>query len=458
MISKAVLDRYRCPESFLDFGLERTLSSRAGYFHFGQDTTGYGRASSVTQSPNDRTPDLLCRRAFEKAQVQLPFDPDEVIDNLRLERYAAGQWSGVEKALKKFYYHVRPLTNLALRKHIKMFYSGQRKKPTFPLWPVDTSVENICEQLLLASLRAKGIDRVPFVWFWPEGACGSVVMTHDVETDAGRDFCAQLLDINDSFGIKAAFAVVPEERYDVPSQFLSQLRDRGSEIIVQDLNHDGRLYDDRKEFLRRADRINRYGREYGAEGFRGAVLYRKPEWFGDLEFSYETSMPNVAYLDPQYGGCCSVMPYFIGDMLELPVTTVQDYTLFHLLNEPGIALWRTQVEMILAKNGLANFIVHPDYILEADKRSRYETLLGWLREVRQQRAVWFALPREVDAWWRARSRMTVAQDQGSGSWRVEGQGAERAVVAFAKAVDGQLVYELANTSEKPAQRTMCARS
>lgn len=446
MFSRALQDHYRCPEGFLDFRLEGELSDDERYFQFGADTVGYGRVSRGTQTQASSVLDLLPRIVVDGTQLVLPFDPDEVVDNLRLERYAEGQWGILEKALKRFYYRVRPLTNLALRKYIKMFYSGRRQKASFPHWPVDTSVENICERLLLLALQAKGVESVPFVWFWPEGARASVMMTHDVETEAGRAFCPGLVDINGSFGIKAAFAVVPEDRYEVTPQFLNQLRDRGSEIAIQDLNHDGRLFDNREEFLRRAGRINRYAREYGATGFRAAVLYRKPEWYRDLEFSYDMTIPNVAHLDPQYGGCCTVMPYFIGDILELPVTTVQDYTLFHLLNETGIELWKAQVETILTRNGLASFIVHPDYILERDKRSIYESLLGWLRQLRERQALWFALPGEIDSWWRARSRMSVVK--AGDSWRVAGQGSERAVVAFAKVVDGQLAYELAGEPQR----------
>jgi hypothetical protein len=452
MLLQAVQDHFRCPEGFLDFRLDGTLRGGPGYFHFGPDTVGFGRVSNgsarATVSPD--LSDLLSLATISDGEVVLPFDPNEVIDNLRLERYASGQWGVVERALKKFYYRVRPLTNLALRKHIKKFYSGRREELSFPRWPVDTSVENICEKLLLLSLEAKGVDRIPFIWFWPEGASGSIVMTHDVENEPGRDFCAQLLDIDDSYGIKAAYEIVPEERYEVTPEFLNQLRQRGSEIVVQDLNHDGRLFDDRKEFLRRAAAINRYGREWGAKGFRAGVLYRKPEWYADLDFSYDMSMPNVAHVDPQYGGCCSVMPYFIGNMLELPVTTVQDYTLFHLLGDSGIDLWKAQLEIILAKNGFAGFIVHPDYIVDADKRSQYTSLLGWLAALRRQRNLWFALPSEVDSWWRSRSRMSLVKD--GESWRVIGDGAERATVAFARAVDGHLVFEHAATEPNHARR------
>jgi hypothetical protein len=270
-------------------------------------------------------------------------------------------------------------------------------------------------------------------------------MTHDVETRAGRDFCAQLLDIDDSFRIKASYQVVPEGRYPVTPEFLNRLRDRGSEVCVQDLNHDGRLFDDRDEFLRRAALINRYGREFGARGFRSAVLYRKPEWFADLEYSFDMSIPNVAHLDPQRGGCCTVMPYFIGDMLELPLTTIQDYTLFHVLNERSIDLWKTQIELILAKNGLVSFIVHPDYIIESEAQTVYKDLLAMLSELRKREDLWFTLPSDIDSWWRARSRMSIVKD--NGSWRIVGEGAERAVLAFAKAVDGQLIYEPADSPQ-----------
>ena len=129
------------------------------------------------------------------------------------------------------------------------------------------------------------------------------------------------MDIDDAFGVKAAFQIVPEGRYDVPEQWLATIRQRGFELAVQDLNHDGRLFDDRQEFLRRAEKLTGMAASGGANGFRAAVLYRRPEWLSSLDFAFDMSIPNVAHLDPQRGGCCTVLPYFIGNILELPVTT-----------------------------------------------------------------------------------------------------------------------------------------
>jgi hypothetical protein len=145
-------------------------------------------------------------------------------------------------------------------------------------------------------------------------------MTHDIETERGRDFCTELMSVDESFGIKASFQVVPEGRYEISEALIQAIRHRGFEINIQDLNHDGNLIRDPEEFSRRALRINKYGKTHGATGFRAAVLYRNLDWYDAVQFAYDMSVPNVAHLDPQRGGCCTVMPYFFGETLEIPVT------------------------------------------------------------------------------------------------------------------------------------------
>ncbi len=442
--SRAANERYRCPEKFFDIGINGQLSSDAGYFRFGANTTCYGRSSSGI--PASRTNSTLSDASggvkVEGAKLRLPFDLNEILDNLRLERYTNNpeMESGLKRFCRKLYYHLRPYTNLTIRKQVQKFYARNWRERSFPNWPMDTTVENVFENVLLFSMKARGVEKIPFVWFWPNGARGCLTMTHDVETEAGRDFCGTLMNVDDSYGIKAGFGIVPEERYEVPPSLITSIQCRGFEVAVQDLNHDGRLFDDKQEFLRRAKIINRYGREYGARGFRAAILYRKPEWYKALEFAFDMSFPSVAPLDPQRGGCCTVMPFFIGDILELPMTTTQDYTLFHVLNERSIDLWKTQIDLILAKHGLLSFIVHPDYVKQPDTLSLYENLLSHLRKLRESAPLWCALPSEVDAWWRARAKMSVVKD--GSSWRIEGRGAERAVLAYAKIANGKLVYEL----------------
>ncbi len=442
-LNRAIVEQYRCPEDLLDWELSGTLSEDAGYFRFGANTVCYGHSScgSRQPGPNAELSDLSHDGTVGSGRVQLPFNPTALIDNLRLERYSPNINAGFQSVLKKAYYVARPIMGVALRSRIQQFRAKKFGTGSFPKWPVDTTVENLCEQFLLLSMKAKGVDRIPFIWFWPNGADACFCMTHDVETEAGRAFCKELMDLNDAYGLKASFQIVPEKRYEVSEEYLESIRSRGFEVAVHDLNHDGRLYDDKEEFLHRAGKISQYAAKWGAKGFRAGALYRNQRWFADLGIAYDMSVPNVAHLDPQPGGCCSVMPYFVGDVLEIPVTAVQDYMLFHILQSRSLDLWKTQIDAIMKKSGLISFIVHPDYIIDQDTKSVYTDLLAYLRELRAQTDAWFALPRDIDAWWRNRRQMHL--ERAGNSWKIVGPGAERAVLAFAKqAEDGSLVYEL----------------
>jgi hypothetical protein len=160
-----------------------------------------------------------------------------------------------------------------------------------------------------------------------------------------------------------------------------------------------------------------------------------------LDVAYDMSVPNVAHLEPQRGGCCTVMPYFIGDIVELPLTTVQDYSLFHILGDYSITLWVKQIELILANHGLITILTHPDYLIEQRAQGVYGELLAHLRQVVDQRKVWLALPGEVERWWRMRRKMTLV-NEGS-RWRVEGPDSARARVAFATLENDRVVYRIA---------------
>jgi hypothetical protein len=265
-------------------------------------------------------------------------------------------------------------------------------------------------------------------------------MTHDIEGQAGLDFSDELMDIDEAHGVKSAFQLIPEGREDAWERTAARLRARGFEVNLHDLNHDGRLFADRDEFLARARRINDYARRFNCDGFRSGAMYREQGWFSAFEFAYDMSVPNAAHLEPQRGGCCTVMPYFVGDVLELPLTTTQDYTLFHILNDYSIDLWREQIRLIAGRHGLISVITHPDYLVGQRERDVYLKLLDYLVELREREGVWFALPGAVNRWWRNRRAMQLVRD--GDAWRIEGPDSERAVVAYASLQDGRLVYDV----------------
>jgi hypothetical protein len=157
------------------------------------------------------------------------------------------------------------------------------------------------------------------------------------------------------------------------------------------------------------------------------------------------SVPNVAHLEPQRGGCCTVFPYFIGDVVELPLTTTQDYSLLHILDENSIELWKRQIDLILQRYGLISFIVHPDYLLDSRAVTLYRSLLSYLTELRRERNIWMALPGQVQNWWRERQNMELVRQ--GGEWRIAGPGSERARVCFASVTNGRIVYTFPKVPE-----------
>ena len=436
-----LVDYYRCPESYVRLNPREPLSEQSGYFDFGAGTTCYGRCAGHTpsDSPTDTLPDVLSNAVIDGDAVHLPFDLKELVDNLRCERYSEEVAGSTEpRMMARAYYLVRPLLPVSIRKHLQRWRLRNWERLPFPHWPVDRTVDQLFEQTMLLSLKAQSVDKIPFIWFWPEGATSCAIMTHDVETALGVRSCPYLMDMEDAFGIKGSFQIIPEERYEVTDDFLDSIRRRGFEVVVHDLNHDGQLFRDKDQFLQRAAKINSYKQRFGASGFRAAVLYRKQQWFDALDFSYDMSVPNVAHLDPQRGGCCTVMPYFVGKILELPVTTTQDYTLFNILNDYSIDLWKKQVDLIMEKHGLISVIVHPDYVAGSRERVVYETLLAHLADLRREKGIWIATPGEVDRWWRQRAKMKLVEDDFG--WHIEGPGSARARIAYANQKDGRISY------------------
>jgi hypothetical protein len=122
----------------------------------------------------------------------------------------------------------------------------------------------------------------------------------------------------------------------------------------------------------------------------------------------------------------------------------QDYSLFHILNDYSIGIWKEQIALIREKHGLMQVIVHPDYIIEDAARRVYAELLCYLSELRARGETWIALPSEVATWWRRRSELRLVKE--AGSFHIEGEGKQRARIAYATIVDEKLTYELEPTA------------
>jgi hypothetical protein len=248
---------------------------------------------------------------------------------------------------------------------------------------------------------------------WPEGKRFALVLTHDVELKGGVSRCEQLADLEEARGFRSSFGFVPL-RYETPEGLRRTLADRGFEIIVHDLYHDGKLYRTRRIFEQRRGPINEFLRRWETRGFSSGSMHHNLPWITELDIDYSTSTYDVDPFEPQRCGLGRIFPSWVQALndagrgyIEMPYTLPQDFTLFTLLGEPSNAIWRQKLDWIAAKGGMALIKTHPDYMVFPKERKRidgypvglYTDLLDYIIQ-RYGDEAWFALPCEVARYWR----------------------------------------------------------
>jgi hypothetical protein len=323
--------------------------------------------------------------------------------------------------LLPLFYRVKPLiprrTQMAIRRRLaRRQRTRHEAQGRFPRWPIEPLLVHQREILLHERLRRTRDGRIPVLASWPRGHRFAWTVTHDVEGPEGLAAIAPLLEIERRHGVVSAWFFVAED-YTVDPSVFDAVRTAGGEIGLHGLHHDGRLFQSRAHFERQLPRIRRYLRDWGAEGFRSPSTHRNAAWMPELGARYDSSFPDTHPFDAQPGGCCSILPYFLGDLVELPITLPQDHTLFELLRERDISLWRRKATWLAEHGGLVTVLVHPDYALSEERLRHYDELLGFLRGLA---GGWHALPRDIARWWRSRAALEAAG--AADSWAAERDG------------------------------------
>jgi glycosyltransferase involved in cell wall biosynthesis/peptidoglycan/xylan/chitin deacetylase (PgdA/CDA1 family) len=311
-------------------------------------------------------------------------------------QFGAGHWR-LSRALR-LYYGLRPV----LPRWLTVILRRSRGRSAFTSsalnWPIEDRYVRFQWAVAQQVLRLLGRTTMPFIHFWPEGRQYAFVLTHDVETAIGQGRVRALADIDASYGFRSSFNFVAE-RYPLDLDLMGELRERGFEVGVHGLKHDGQLFQSRHEFLRRAERINRHVRALDAAGFRAPCTHRNPEWMQALDIEYDLSFFDTDPFEPIPGGTMSLWPFQMGRFLELPYTLVQDFSLTSVLKETSPRLWLEKVDFIRRHYGMALVNTHPDYLSDLGTRQVYTT---FLEAMRARSDSWNALPSEVARWWRAR--------------------------------------------------------
>jgi len=248
---------------------------------------------------------------------------------------------------------------------------------------------------------------------WPKGKKFALVLTHDVEKAIGMQRVCKLAELERELGFKAIFNFVGGD-YHVEKKTLQYLLSLGFEIGVHGFSHRLNLFRSIEVFEKHRDKINRILKEWGATGFRAPSMYHNMDWIGQLDIEYDMSTFDTDPFEPQPDGMGTIFPFWFQSngqkgYLELPYTLPQDHTLFILLKETSIDIWKKKLNWIAEKGGMALLITHPDYMNLGKKKSKgteypIDYYLEFLQYVRQryEGEYWNCLPKEMVCFWTER--------------------------------------------------------
>jgi peptidoglycan/xylan/chitin deacetylase (PgdA/CDA1 family) len=319
-----------------------------------------------------------------------------------LERYLPAAKRRPPAGLRP-YYLIKRAIPISIRHRLKSMMVKRRSQVGFPAWPSESMLVTFWRDWLHQSLVRLGVSDAWHIGFWPEGKECCVVLTHDIESPLGMERIEEMAELEDRYGFRSAWNV-PLAQYPVDWARVERLRSQGFEFGAHGLNHDGKLFRSRKDFLALSRELEMLAHEHSLRGFRSPSTLRQADWIQSMDFDYDSSFSDTDPFEPQPGGTCSVFPFFMGPMVELPYTLPQDHTLIYLLQQQPTRVWDFKIKWIAALGGMILVLVHPDYCWTPQYRHLYEDLLRRLSDLE---SAWRALPSEVAAWWRRRDALTL---------------------------------------------------
>jgi hypothetical protein len=196
---------------------------------------------------------------------------------------------------RRIYYVIKPYCPQRVRMAVRRFFTLRERKRCPDIWPINESAA-----------------RAPEGWpGWPNGKKFAVVLTHDVEGAEGVAKCRQLAELEMELGFRSSFNFIPEGSYTVPPELRAWLTEHGFEVGVHDLAHDGKLLSSQKRFLKKAARINRYLKDWGAVGFRAGFMLRNLDWYHALDIEYDASTFETDPFEPMPDGVGTIFPFWI---------------------------------------------------------------------------------------------------------------------------------------------------
>jgi hypothetical protein len=294
----------------------------------------------------------------------------------------------------KIYYQLKPF----IPRRFQIFFRRQvvlQQRLYTNKWPIDEKA-----------------GKSPHGWSgWQGQKQFALVLTHDVDTVKGQEKCYHLINMEKKMGFRSSFNFVPE-RYKVSADLRNYLARNGFEVGVHGLYHDGKLYESKEIFQNRAKKINHYLKDWGAAGFRSPAMHHNLEWIHDLNIEYDASTFDTDPFEPYSDSVETIFPFHVSGnstqrgYVELPYTLPQDFTLFVLMNEKNIDIWKQKLDWIAERGGMALLNTHPDYMnfnddnlgIEEFPAALYRHFLEYIKS-KYEGQYWHVLPKEMARYW-----------------------------------------------------------
>jgi len=305
-------------------------------------------------------------------------------------------------SLRKIYYKLKPFIPRRLQVSLRRINIDLNQGKYKDIWPIYNK----------ASRALEG-------WTgWPNKKQFALVLTHDVEAGRGQERCLDLMNLEKKLGFRSAYFFVPG----ICKNYLpvhDELKRNKFEVGIHGLFHDGKLFQSRNVFQKRAVLINHFISKWKVLGFRSPAMHHDLTWIHDLNILYDASTFDVDPFEPQPDGVGTIFPFIVNNGLsgksyvELPYTLPQDFTLFILMRQKNIDIWKRKLDWIAENGGMALVITHPDYMHIGGKKlsieeypvEYYLDFLSYIKN-RYENQYWHALPKEIAQFWKRKMKNT----------------------------------------------------
>ncbi len=305
------------------------------------------------------------------------FDYEDAIKNILFEYYCYNKKSII--SYLPFHYRKIPFSirNIFINYFIRKKF---HKKKLFPVFPAEKSLEVI--KYIIKTLLSETL----YTFNWPNCKKYCIILTHDVDTKKGFKQIGEIQKVEEEYGFKSSWNVVGK-LYPIEHSILEYLVNKGCEIGLHGYNHDNKIaYQKESEIREKIIDCMDLIKRYNIKGFRSPSYLRSPTLFNVLQdyFLYDSSVPDVDFFSPSnLCGCCSIFPYKVGNLVELPVTIPYEIPLFigyriAQLND----FWKPKIDWIKEAGGMILINTHSDPHLSGNLKMirSYKNLLAYVKK------------------------------------------------------------------------------